>query len=673
MDKVFKKLEAGVCYYPEHWDKAVWREDLERMLSHGIKTVRVGEFAWNKVEPCEGEFDFSFFEEFLSLCDDVKMKVIFGTPTATPPAWLTEKYPEVLNRRRDGVPFYHGARRHYNYNSPKYRELSSRIVKKIAKAYSSHECIVGWQIDNEINCEVNEFYSKSDSAAFRKYLQNKFGTLEALNEALGTTFWNQTYTDWDEIHVPRNTVGGTINPHFMLEYKRFISFSAISFAQMQADIIKEYRRDEVFITTNGMFSNIDNHAFARDVLDVYCYDSYPNFAYMEGAPKEGMKDREWSRYLSEVRSICPHFGIMEQQSGANGWASGYVAPAPEKGQMSLWAMQSVANGADYISFFRWRTSPMGTEIYWHGLLDYDNRDNEKIAELDLFTSRIKKIGDIAGENVVAGAAVLRDYDNVFDSEVDVWHGKIDRASMQGLFEGAEAVHTPLNYVYISDDTSLSEIEEYKVLFYPHAAIMTEKRAALLNEYVKGGGKLVLSARTGYKDIFGKCPLGRVQPGFLTSLTGADVKEFTFTADKDFSFEMDGKTFAPALLAEKIVPSDSVAVAMYSAGRYKGEAAVTKKEYNGGGACYYVGTDITEEIAEYLLKECSASEPYSDIVAAGKDVELIRRGKYIFALNYTDKNQYVNILFPVRSVDSGRSINGKKKIPPYGVLILQPTE
>jgi len=669
MEQVFKQLKTGVCYYPEHWDKSVWKDDIKRMRSFGISAIRIGEFAWNKIEPVEGKFDFSFFEEFLSLCDESGMKVILGTPTATPPAWLTEKYPEALNRRRDGVPFYHGARRHYNYNSPKYRELSARIVKKMAKAYSPHECIIGWQIDNEINCEVNEFYSKSDSVAFRKYLQNKFGTLENLNEALGTTFWNQTYTDWEEIHVPRNTIGGTINPHFMLEYKRFISYSAISFAKMQADIIKEYRRDGVFITTNGMFSNIDNHAFSRDVLDVYCYDSYPNFAYMEGAPKEGLKDREWSRYLSEVRSICPHFGIMEQQAGANGWASGYVAPAPEKGQMSLWALQSVANGADYVSFFRWRTSPMGTEIYWHGLLDYDNRDNEKTEELKDFTACISKISDIAGSDVVTSVAVLRDYDNVFDSEVDVWHGKIDRATMQGIFEAAENVHTPLNYLYISDDTDISELKKYKLLFYPHAAIITKRRADLLTEYVNGGGKLVLSARTGYKDIYGKCPLGRVQPGFLTSLAGTEVKEFTFTMDKDFSFLIGEKAFAPAVLAEALVPTDSAVLATYSSGRYSGRAAVTKKEY-GGGACYYVGGDITASLAEYLMIDCAVNEPYGDIISVGRSIEVIMRGKYIFVLNYTDKPHNVDILGNVASASSGRKIRGRKKIPPYGTLILK---
>jgi len=681
MENVFKELKIGVCYYPEHWDRAVWESDILRMLSHGITTVRVGEFAWSKMEKTEGDFDYSFFDDFLSLCDKLNMRVIFGTPTATPPAWLTEKYPEALNCRRDGVPFYHGARRHYNYNSPKYRELSSRIVKKIAKRYSAHPCIVGWQIDNEINCEVNEFYSESDTIAFRKYLKEKFVTLDSLNDALGTTFWNQTYTSWDEIYVPRNTIGGTINPHFMLEYKRFISASAISFAKMQADIIRQYRRDGVFITTNGLFSNIDNHAFASDVLDVYCYDSYPNFAYMDGAPKDGMRDRQWSKNLSEVRSVCPHFGIMEQQAGANGWASGYMAPAPEVGQMSLWAMQSVANGADYISFFRWRTSPMGTEIYWHGLLDYDNRDNEKIKELDRFYSSVKKISDIAGENVVTSVAVLRDYDNVFDSEVDVWHGKVDSSSMQGLFEGALSVHTPLDYLYITDNTPLSSLKKYKLLIYPHAAIITAKRAALLKSYVEGGGKLVLTARTGYKDIYGKCPLGVIQPGYLTDLVGAEVSAFTFTGDKPFAlftsandkhfaFNIDGQSFSPSVIAEYVEPVDCTPLARYTSGRYKGKVAVTLKKFIGGGECYYVASDISASLAGYIYNRCGVSEPCRDIVSADINIEVIRRGKYVFLLNYASRARSYSVVGEAVSAETGRKIKGEKKLPPYGYVILK---
>lgn len=377
-------LSLGTCYYPEHWDKKLWREDLRRMKENGIFTVRIAEFAWNKLEPREGEYTFDFFDSFLDVAEEEGMKVIFGTPTATPPVWLTEKYPEVLNCRLDGTPFRHGMRRHYNYNSPVYRKFCSIIVEKAAQHYGQRSCIVGWQIDNEINCEVDVFYSESDTAAFREFLKEKYQTLDALNEAWGTVFWNQTYTKWEEIYVPRPTVHDSTNPHQVLDYTRFVSASAIQFCKMQSDIIRKYKKPQDFITTNGMFGNLDNHRMMDECLDVYTYDSYPNFAYClceDPIHSDDLNDRKWSRNLTEVRSICPHFGIMEQQSGANGWNTRMEAPAPKPGQMMLWAMQSIAHGADYVSFFRWRTAVMGTEIYWHGILDYDNRDNRKLSEV----------------------------------------------------------------------------------------------------------------------------------------------------------------------------------------------------------------------------------------------------------------------------------------------------
>ncbi|MBQ7371131.1 MAG: beta-galactosidase, partial [Blautia sp.] len=167
------RISLGTCYYPEHWDKKLWHEDLRRMKANGIFTIRIAEFAWNLVEPREGEFTFDFFDEFLDVAEEEGMRVIFGTPTATPPVWLTEKYPEVLNCRIDGVKYRHGMRRHYNYNSPMYQKLSARIVEKIAEHYGKRPCIVGWQVDNEINCETDVFYSESDTIAFREFLKEK--------------------------------------------------------------------------------------------------------------------------------------------------------------------------------------------------------------------------------------------------------------------------------------------------------------------------------------------------------------------------------------------------------------------------------------------------------------------------------------------------------------------
>ena len=206
------KLELGTCYYPEHWDKSLWESDLDRMLAHGITTIRIAEFAWSLVEPQEGQFTFAFWDEFLDLAEAKGMKVIFGTPTATPPAWLTDKYPEVLNARRDGVLYRHGMRRHYNYNSKKYQELAARVVEQLGQHYGKRPCIVGWQIDNEFNCETQQFYSESDTVAFRRFLQEKYGTLEALNQAWGAVFWDQTYTSWEQVYVPRTTYGDGVNP-----------------------------------------------------------------------------------------------------------------------------------------------------------------------------------------------------------------------------------------------------------------------------------------------------------------------------------------------------------------------------------------------------------------------------------------------------------------------------
>ena len=528
----WQEMSLGTCYYPEHWDKKLWREDLDRMLENGIKTIRIAEFAWSKVEPREGEFTYEFFDSFLDVVSETKMKVIFGTPTATPPAWLTNKYPEVLNCRMDGVKFRHGMRRHYNYNSPVYQKLSKIIVEKFAEHYAKHPSVVGWQIDNEINCEADEFYSDSDTLAFREFLKEKYKTLEALNLAWGAVFWNQEYTQWEEIYVPRTTIHNSTNPHQTLDYIRFVSDSAVKFCKMQSDILRKYVKPGDFITTNGMFQNLDNHRMTDEALDVYTYDSYPNFAYcLCEDPKHSryLNDRRWSDKLTEVRSVCPHFGIMEQQSGANGWNTRMEAPAPKPGQMKLWAMQSVAHGADYVSFFRWRTCTMGTEIYWHGILDYDNRDNRKLAEVADIYRRTQAIQEITGAEYKAAFGVLRDYSNIWDAKVDVWHQRLAWASEEEIFTASQLNHTPMDYVYLLESTEAEELLKYPVLIYPHGLLLSEKKAELLKEYVTKGGCLILGARTGHAGTGIK---GKVEDQILPY--GVD-KLFVFDAEGLFPY------------------------------------------------------------------------------------------------------------------------------------------
>ena len=418
--KYFNRLAMGTCYYPEHWDESLWLNDLQRMLKAGIGTIRIAEFAWNKFENEEGVFTFDFFDRFLDVVEQTDMKVIFCTPTATPPAWLTQKYPEVLQADQDGHIFYHGCRRHYNYNAPVYLEKTRIIVEELAQHYANRRCIVGWQIDNELNCQIGEFFSEADSVAFRVFLKEKYGTLNKLNEAWGTVFWNQTYTDWSQIYLPRHTPHNTSNPHLKLDSLRFYSESCISYCKLHYDILKKHLPKNVFVTTQGLFPHVNYNRLHDEALDFLTYDSYPMF----GLSDEGgnrLKDRKWSMQLARIRGVGNEFGIMEQQSGPGGWYNRQLMPTPKPGQIRLWTYQSVANGADYISYFRWRTCTFGTEIYWHGILNYDNQDNRRLQEITDIGREFEKLSDLAGKTYQAKVAILYDYDNEWDGETDVWH------------------------------------------------------------------------------------------------------------------------------------------------------------------------------------------------------------------------------------------------------------
>lgn len=593
-------MTMGTCYYPEHWDKSLWENDLERMLDAGISVVRIAEFAWSKVERTEGEFNYDFFDEFLDLCQRKGMKVIFGTPSATPPAWLTEKYPEVLNGREDGVLYRHGGRRHYNYNSPKYRELVSRIVTKIASHYGPHPAIVGWQIDNEINCEVSEFYSDADTEAFRVFLQEKYGTLDRLNEAWGTVFWNQTYTEWDQIYVPRTLLNESYNPHLRLDYYRFISESAISFCKMQADIIRKYKKEDDYITTNGIFWNLDNHRMEKECLDVFTYDSYPSFAFgldRDPLTAADLNDRHWSRNLTEVKD---------------------------------------------------------------------------------FYKKFKKLDVLCGSEYTAAFGVLKDYDNAWDTNVDVWHRRVAETSEEAVFEAAQLSHTPYNVIYLQNDSTVEDLMPYPVLFYLHPVIMTEEREALLEAYVEQGGTLIIGCRSGYKQENGQCVM-MPQPGLLQKLTGTDVRDFTFTspAEKAVYADWDGQKLDMPLFNDIMdIAEDAQEVkvlAVYANSYYKGKIALAEKR-TGKGRTLHLGSAFSRSNVKTLLAYTGVLEPFAEIIEATEGVELIQRTKnrrkYLFVLNFQPDEQRLLLKKEMKRLFKGGTAIGEVKLAAFEVEVFE---
>lgn len=673
---IYKHMILGTAYYPEHWDKSLWENDIIRMQEHGVNLVRIGDFAWSKYEYKEGEFTLSYYDNFLELCTKHAMEVILCTPTAAPPIWLIHNYPEVLNQNRDGGKYY-GARRHYSYNSPIYRKFCDRIVDKLAEHYSQWDIIVGWQVDNELNCELSEFYSDADHAAYRNFLKDKFGSLANLNESLGLVFWNRIYSDWEQVTLNKKSVPGAVNPHLALEEKRFFSDSAISFCALQVNAIKRHLPKGKFITTNGLFSNLDYNKLTECGLDFITFDSYPNFAFdLSKNPKQpgNLNDRKWSWNMMWTRSISPVFGIMEQQAGANGWTTQMETPAPKPGQMKLWTMQSIAHGADMITYFRWRTSPIGCEIYWHGLNDYANTDNRRLKELKEISGMIKKLECIRGTRYKAKIAVLKDYSNVWDSSCDCWHGRVDYYSDNSWFTATQLTHTPCDFFFINPQTTKQDLSTYEMLVYPHPAILEQKSADLLKVYVENGGILVFGARAGYKDEFGRCPM-RPMPGIISEWCGVTVEDYTLIGpeEDDIQIEWNGSLLSAPVFNEVIKTNDDETEILggFKGNYYDGQPALSHKAL-GKGHVYYLGACFSVEMARTLLDKANQMSPYKQLFELPETVELAVRtdGKtdYLFVLNYKGMAVDIKINQGMQDLISGVLCEGIFTLNPYDAKV-----
>jgi beta-galactosidase len=655
------------------------------MKEMGLEVIRIGEFAWSIFEPAEGRFDFSLFDSAMDLAAQHNLEVILGTPTATPPAWLTYRYPETLNASSAGIPYRHGQRRHYNYNSPIYRELSARIAGRMAQHYRGHPALIGWQIDNELNCELDVFYSEADHTAFRVWLREKYTTLDRLNDAWGTVFWSQTYTDWEQIRLTGPTPSGSPNPHQALDEKRFISDSAIAYARLQAEAIRSHDKTH-FITTNGLFGHLDNHRMTGDLLDFFSYDSYPQFGKLwPDSGEDPLLDRKWSQNLSVTRDISPQFCVMEQQSGPGGWVNRLEQTTPKPGQLRLWTYQSVAHGADLVLYFRWRTALFGTEIYWHGINDYHNRPNRRCAEVAQVASELTRIGDeILGGRYVADVAILKDYDNEWDGELDSWHGPYERLSTGSWFKTLQHRHVPVDMVYLRSDTTAEQLAGYRVVIYPHPTILTQQTADLLKAYAGSGGTVILGCRTGYKDPNGHCNMLPF-PGHAAELCGVTVEEFTRIGANDDEPELSWWAGASRHECLRTGPfndvlhvesPDATVLATYGAGsgHYMDRPALVENPWGAGRALYYGGVfrpGVVHAIADYL----GLNSPLEEILSLPRDVELAIReqdsgDRLAFLLNYSGTAQGIAVSCPLVDALTGTEVLGDLSIEPYGVLVLR---
>jgi beta-galactosidase len=374
-------MKLGVCYYPEQWPEALWPDDARRMRDMGLSRVRIGEFAWSRIEPDPGRFDWAWLDRAIAILHGAGLEVVLGTPTATPPKWLVDAKPDILAWDEQGRPRLFGSRRHYCFSSVAYREEAARICVAVSERYGTHPGIVAWQTDNEYGChDTTLSYSPAAAAAFRDWLATRYLSIAALNTAWGTSFWSQEYRAFDEIDPPNLTVTEA-NPAHRMDYQRFASDQVVSFNRMQAKIIRARSpgRDVVH-NFMGFFSAFDHHAVSED-LDVATWDSYPlgflDQGWDDAATKELYLRQGHPDFASFHHDLYRGCGrgrmwVMEQQPGPVNWAPNN--PVPLSGMVRLWTLEAFAHGAELVSYFRWRQAPFGQEQMHAGILRPDHQE-----------------------------------------------------------------------------------------------------------------------------------------------------------------------------------------------------------------------------------------------------------------------------------------------------------
>lgn len=632
-------IHFGVDYYPEHWSKARWRTDVELMQQMGIQVVRMAEFSWYKMESQEGVYDFEWLDEVIGLLGSYGIKTVLGTPSAAPPAWLVNKYPEVLPVDVNGHVRGFGGRHHTCHSNTIYRELVSNIVTALAKRYGDNTNVIGWQPDNELgNSHQDLCTCDSCRRNFQKWLSEKYSTVEQLNKAWGTDFWSQGYNQFEEVFTPRLTAAGK-NPSAILDWKCFCSDLIVDFFKEQAEIIREYCPTQ-FITHNymGFANKVDYYDLGKH-LDFISHDQYPGLFLVP----DMKNNHKVAASLDVIRSYKNQpFWIMEQQSGIIGWQ--IMGKNPEPGQLSMWTLQSIAHGADAIVFFRWRTCVMGTEQYWHGILPHSGIPGRRYYELqDMMKEMLPIMKEMQGSMPSAEVGIVFSFRQSYAIEIQPHHPKLEYIEqIQKYYKAFYDKNIIVDFVPEDGDFS-----KYKLLVAPLQYLMTDELEEKYFTYVKNGGHLLLTMRTGVKEEHNICMSERELPGKLSELVGVEVSDYDCLVNTKVKIDCDGRQYWGNIwsdILKKTNPAVKV-LASYSSEFYKGEACITENSYKYGIA-YYVGTEPDEKLMTTLADYILHNAEVESIGEAEEDVELAVREnsnkKWLFALNHTNKEKRFKI-------------------------------
>jgi len=657
------RLHIGASYYPEHWPEERWSEDIRLMQNAGMTVARLGEFAWSSMESARGEFSLDWLERAITQLASAGIATVLGTPTAGPPAWLTQQHPDVLAVDEYGRRAQHGNRCHYCVNSPEFHDAAQRIVQAMAVRFGPNPNVIGWQFDNEYH---RVCYCDHCRKLFQDYLRLQYGSLDALNERWSTSYWSQTYSDWAQIPL----LVGAHNPGLMLEFKHFITSSYRQFQRLQVDALKPHLPEGVWMTHNFMrwFDGYDHYSMSAD-LDIAAWDWY-----------EGMGHHD---YLStgllhdQVRGFKQkNFWLIETQPGSINWKP--INATLNRGETRAMAWHAVAHGADAVLYWQWRSALGGQEQLHGTLVDQSGCPRpfyEEAAQVGMDFETVSAL--LIGSEIKANVAMLNDYDSLWSIQWQPHHSDFDYVKhFSHYYRPLASLNVPVD-VLSARLTDAKKLSDYKLVIAPALLFQDQAMVTALKEYVAGGGHLVLTIRSGMKDPYNAL-LPMRQPGALSEMAGVEVEEYYALLEPvpvlANWFEGESNLWTERLMLTGKESARVIARYKKSNGWLDGRVAITVNSY-GKGLVYYVGTYMDDHSQKELITRMLKTARVTTIVSP-PDIEIGIRvrpggeGVYII-INHSPAERTIKMPWPSLENLSATQVSNEFKLAGYGIAVLTP--
>jgi beta-galactosidase len=636
----------GVCYYPEHWPEDWWAKDAARMVALGIRYVRIGEFAWSRLEPSRGQFTWGWLDRAMDVLADAGLKIVLGTPTATPPKWLMDEHPNIQPYDIDGKPKGFGSRRHYTFSSETWWRESARIVEAVASRYGAHRGLSGWQTDNEYGCHFTVLsWGTEDLKAFQKWLRLRYQSTDQLNEAWGNVFWSMEVTDFSQITLPHLSVTET-NPAARLDFWRFQSSQVAAYDKMQCNIIRKHSPGR-FVTHNFMgFFNEFDHWDVGDNLDLATWDSYP-IGFAESFLPDDTEKLRWAD--TSHPDIAPfhhdlyravgkgRWWVMEQQPGPVNWAA--WNPIPKPGMVRLWTWEALAHGAEVVSYFRWRQAVSAQEQMHAGLnLPGQHEWSQGGLEAKQCGEEIAQLGALPA-CTQAPVAIVYDYEAHWITHIQP-QGK-DFRYYELVFRWYEALRRGgLDVDFVRPGAALDGYKLVLVPTLPHVSDAAEKTFAAFD------GVILFGPRSGSKTRHFAIPQN-LPPGPLAALLDMRVLEVS-SMRPSARDAVSGKVAGHAEKWLEHVETKAKVLARFS----NGWPALLAKDKRHYVACW-PDEDLLFSTIKLLCKQAGLRRQ-----ELPTHIRMRTRGDVTFLFNYGPEDYVVKA--------AGKMLLGTRKVPAYGL-------